>query len=65
MYGNSKNKNNNKVVTVENKNLVHCEYMLFSEKGEEIQRSLNRIGGIVEDEISVKLKQSDIRTFFQ
>ena len=38
------------------------EYTLFSEKGGEIHGSLNRISGIVEDKISVKLNEIDIRT---
>ena len=42
------------------------EYMLFSTLGGEIQRNINKITGIVEDELtSEKLKQRDIRTFFQ
>ena len=41
------------------------EYMLFSYNGEFIHKFLNKISVIVENEFSAKLKQADIRSFFQ
>ena len=41
------------------------EYMLFSENGEWIQQCVNQINTIVENELIAKLKQVDIREYFQ
>ena len=41
------------------------EYMLFSDNGEFICKFLNEISVLVENEISGKLTQTDIRSFFQ
>ena len=41
------------------------EYMLFSDNGEFIRKFLNEISVLVENEISGKLTQTDIRSFFQ
>ena len=43
---------------------VLWEYMLFSDNGKFIHKSLNEISVIVENEFSAKLKQADIRSFF-
>ena len=39
--------------------------MLFSDNGEFIQKCLNEISVLVENELSAKLRQADIRNFFQ
>ena len=41
------------------------EYMLFSDTGEFIHKCLNEISVLVENELSVKLRQPDIRSFFE
>ena len=41
------------------------EYMLFSENGECIHQCVNQINTIVENELIAKLKQVDIREYFQ
>ena len=41
------------------------EYMLFSDNGEIIHKCLNEISVLVEKELSAKLIQADIRSFFQ
>ena len=41
------------------------EYMLFSDNGEFIHKCLNEISVLVENELSAKLRQADIRSFFQ
>ena len=41
------------------------EYMLFSDNGEFIHKSLNEISVLVENKLSAKLRQADIRSFFQ
>ena len=41
------------------------EYMLFSDNGEFFHKCLNEISVLVENELSVKLRQADIRSFFQ
>ena len=41
------------------------EYMLFSDNGEFIHKCLNKIGVLVENELSAKLRQADIRSFFK
>ena len=40
------------------------DYMLFSDGGECIQKSVNQISAVVENELSVRLRQADIRNFF-
>ena len=40
------------------------EYMLFSDNGEFIHKCLNEISVLVENELSAKLRQADIRSFF-
>ena len=37
------------------------EYMLFSDNGEFVHKCLNEISALVENELSVKLRQADIR----
>ena len=41
------------------------EYMLFSDNGEFIHKCLNKISVLVENELSAKLRQADIRSFFE
>ena len=41
------------------------EYMLFSDNGAFIHKCLNEISVLVENELSAKLKQADIRIFFE
>ena len=41
------------------------EYMLFSDNGEFIYKGLNEISVFVENELSAKLRQADIRSFCQ
>ena len=41
------------------------EYMLFSDNGEFTHKCLNEISVLVENELSAKLTQADIRSFFQ
>ena len=41
------------------------EYILFSHNGEFIHKCLNDISVLVEHELSAKLRQADIRSFFQ
>ena len=41
------------------------EYMLFSDNGGFIHKCLNEIGVLVENELSAKLRQADIRRFFE
>ena len=41
------------------------EYMLFSENGECIHQCVSQINTIVENELIAKLKQVDIRDYFQ
>ena len=41
------------------------EYMLFSDNGEFIHKCLNKISVLVENELSEKLRQADIRSFFE
>ena len=41
------------------------EYMLFSDNGEFIHKFLNKISVLVENELSAKLRQADIRSFFE
>ena len=41
------------------------EYMLFSDNGEFIHKCLNEISVLVEIELSAKLRQAGIRSFFQ
>ena len=41
------------------------EYMLFSDNGEFIHKCLNEISVLVENELSAKLRQADIRSFFE
>ena len=41
------------------------EYMLFSDNGEFVHKSLNEISVLVENELSAKLRQADIQSFFQ
>ena len=41
------------------------EYMLFSDDGEFIHKCLNEIGVLVENELSAKRRQADIRSFFE
>ena len=41
------------------------EYMLFSDNGEFIHKCLNEISVLVESELSAKLRQADIRSFFE
>ena len=41
------------------------EYMLFSDNGEFIHKCLNEISVLVENELSAKLKQAHIRSFFE
>ena len=40
-------------------------YMLFSDNGEFIHKCLNEISVLVKNELSAKLRQADIRGFFQ
>ena len=40
-------------------------YMLFGDNGEFICKCLNEIRVLVESELSAKLRQADIRSFFQ
>ena len=40
------------------------EYMLFSDSGEFIHKYLNEISVLVENKLSAKLRQADIRSFF-
>ena len=40
------------------------EYILFSDNGEFIQKYLNKISVLVENELSAKLRQTDMRSFF-
>ena len=44
---------------------VFQEYMLFSDNGEFIHKCLNEISVLVESKLSAKLRQADIRSFFQ
>ena len=41
------------------------EYMLFSENGACIHKYINLISRVVEEELSTKLTQTDIRNYFQ
>ena len=41
------------------------EYMLFSDNGEFVHNCLNEISVLVENELSAKLRKTDIRSFFQ
>ena len=41
------------------------EYMLFSDNGGFIHKCLKEISALVENELSAKLRQADIRSFFQ
>ena len=41
------------------------EYTLFSDNGECIHKCLNEISVLVENELSAKLRQADIRSFFE
>ena len=41
------------------------EYTLFSDNGEFIHKCLNEISVLVEKELSAKLRQADIRSFFE
>ena len=41
------------------------EYMLFSDNGEFTHKYLNDISVLVENELSAKLRQADIRSFFE
>ena len=41
------------------------EYMLFSDNREFSHKYLNEISVLVENELSAKLRQADIRSFFQ
>ncbi len=41
------------------------EYMIFSTQGGKIQRNLNKIIAIVDDELKKKLEQTDTHSFFQ
>ena len=41
------------------------EYMLFSDNGGFIHKCLNEISVLVENELPAKLRQADIRSFFQ
>ena len=41
------------------------ECMLFSDNGEFIHKCLNEISVLVENELSAKLRQADIRSFFE
>ena len=41
------------------------EYMLFSDNGELIHKCLNESSVLVENELSAKLRQADIRSFFE
>ena len=41
------------------------EYTLFSDNGEFIHKYLNEISVLVEKELSAKVRQADIRSFFQ
>ena len=41
------------------------EYMLFRDNGEFIHKCLNKISVLVENELSAKLRQADIRSFFE
>ena len=41
------------------------EYMLFRDNDEFVHKSLNEISVLVENELSEKLRQADIRSFFQ
>jgi hypothetical protein len=41
------------------------DYMLFSGGGECIHKCVNQISAVVENELSVRLRQADIRNFFQ
>ena len=41
------------------------EYLLFSDNGEFIHKFLNEISVLVENELSAKLRQANIRSFFQ
>ena len=41
------------------------EYMLFSDNGELIHKRLNEINLLVENKLSVMLRQADIRSFFE
>ena len=41
------------------------EYMLFSDNGEFIHKFLSKICVLVENELSAKLRQADIRSFFE
>ena len=41
------------------------QYMLFSDNGEFIHKFLNEVSVLVENELSAKLRQADIRSFFQ
>ena len=41
------------------------EYMLFSDNGEFIHKCFNEISALVENELSAKLRQADIRNFFE
>ena len=41
------------------------EYMLFNDNGEFIHKCLKEIGVLVENGLSAKLRQADIRSFFK
>ena len=41
------------------------EYMLFSDNGEFIHKCFDEISVLVENELSAKLRQTDIRSFFE
>ena len=41
------------------------EHMLFSDNGEFIHKCLNEISVLIENELSAKLRQADIRSFFE
>ena len=41
------------------------EYMLFSDNGGFIHKCLKEISALVENELSAKQRQADIRSFFQ
>ena len=44
---------------------VLWEYMLLSDNGEFIRKFLNEISVLVENKLSAKLRQADIRSYFQ
>ena len=44
---------------------VLWEYMLLSDNGEFIREFLNEISVLVENKLSAKLRQADIRSYFQ